>query len=224
MFDNLQRSCLWDMLSDNLKVLDSTTTKRGVLRKPDDSGYFIDDSQLEKKGQTERYMLVIGEVVKDFFNDIERLHKWGGIDGDAYSLLPILQRRSEVECIKLSEDTERLVRHVLEEAPHAWRLKGTKAFLHWIIWKVFNWQLKDYATFASKVFKASVSTDVTFSPELDVNSLRLYYDPIQLEPMDRTVLSVDVFFDSDFEEKKALLEDLLKKWAYPCTMRYLNTL
>lgn len=208
MFKNLTENCLWDLSISALKTEDLQTKQ--LLYKG------------AKRGQSERFMIVNGSIVKELFDKTESLFDAGDAFASPYSFITYLQRLYSFSHIQLSPVNERLVRNMIDEAGWAWRLKGTTPFLKWIIPKVFGWKLLRVITLVSEVFQTNVQTSFLYDPTKHVNDQKTLYDSTSMLPQDQTTFVIDVLFDPLYAEKRPALERMFQEWAYPAEYSYRN--
>ena len=215
MFDNVNRSILWDVTPAGVKTRDADTPQLTI------------DS--EKRGQTERFLLACGSLVDELFSDIEKgfhasdplLVDFNPSDVSA-GMVPALLKRYNLQFVDLSEDNIATIRNVLDEIFHAWRLKGTDAFMYWILGKLFGWRLRNTVTLASSVLRCSVNGCTLYDPDLLWEEQMILYDETQLTPDDKTTTVIDVLHDPEFWIKKDLLEKMMTDWGYPRTFQFIN--
>lgn len=215
MFSNVNRDLLWALTTEATKVRDLDTTQRVV------DGV--------KRGQSERFFMVLGELVTEMFSDIEG----GYYILDPYAakfdssdvtdgMIPVLLRRYGLQFAELSDSNIAMIRNVLDEIFNAWRLKGTDAFINWILGKFFGWKLKGTITLASSVLRCSVNGCTLYDQDKPWEAQMVLYDETQLTPDDKTTSVVDVKNDVDFWIKKDSFEKLMADWGYPRVFKYIN--
>ena len=216
MFENVSKSILWDVTPDAVKTRDAETKQM-----------LVDSVQ---RGQTERFLMSCGSLVTELFSDIEKGFYASDplmVDFDPAKpdegMLPVLMRRYNIRFADLSADNVATIRNILDEIIHAWRLKGTDAFLYWILGKLFGWRLRSTITLASSVLRCSVNGCTLYDPDISWEEQMILYDETQLTPDDKTTTVIDVQHDPDFWIKKDLLETMMLDWGYPRVFQFINT-
>jgi hypothetical protein len=210
MFNNLNEHSIWEMATKAVQVQDSGTAQ------------MVYDG--EYRGQTQRYMITAGRLVKDLFDDIELAFSYNDFATSPVANLKYLQRKINAGFLHAEDPDptiEPKVRHMLEEIQNAWKLKGTAAFMHWIIWLVFGWRvLGSYAS--SSIFHWNESISLTYYYGVSRPRLRRIYDPAVSGIGGMVVIEIDVFHDPQFVAKVELLEALKDDWFVPATFSYVN--
>lgn len=209
MFDNLSEHSLWDMATKAVQVQDTGTTQ------------MLYDG--EYRGQTQRYMITAGRLIKDLFDDIELAFSYNDFATSPVENLKYLQRKINAGFLHAEEsaEVEAKVRHMLEEIQNAWKLKGTAAFMHWIIWLVFGWRvLGSYSS--SSIFKWNESVSLVYMYGISRPRLRRIYNPEVSGIGGMVVIEIDVFHDPQYLAKVELLESLKDDWFVPATFSYVN--
>ncbi len=208
-FTGVQKYTIWDLMSDNTKIEDEKTTQLNI--------------DGENRGQTQRYLGAIGQLVKELFDKIDESFRFGLADQTSFDFLEFLQRATASRYIEVTAGNEALIRDFQAEIITAWKLKGTQLFLFWIIYKVFGWRLVNILTLASEVLITNSSTSFLYTDDLPPEENKVLFDPGLFTPDDKMSLIIDVFLDAQFLEKKVTLESLLDIWSYPAFPIYLNT-
>lgn len=215
MFSNINRDFLWALTTEATKVGDLDTAQKVV------DGV--------KRGQSERFFMVLSDMVAEMFSDIEGGYyfldpytaKFDPADKTA-GMIPILLRRYNLQFAELSSSNIATIRNVLDEIFNAWRLKGTDAFINWILGKFFGWKLKGTISLASSVLRCSVNGCTLYDPDKSWEEQMVLYDETQLTPDDKTTSVIDVKNDTDFWLKKDSFEKLMEDWGYPRVYKYVN--
>jgi len=200
MFFNINKYILWDLIISHVKMVDTETSQ------------MMYDGEL--RGQTERFTIAAGDLLDEFFKFIDGLFTIQDVQNIESSMLKYMQYFFGVSFTSNVEVAENVIREMLAEIISAWRLKGTKAFLHWIIWKVFGWKVVDVLSHHD-YFKLNVS--------------RIYKEGVSgiarlMVPLGIHLLVIDVFEDITFEEKRVVLERLMRGWAVDSQYIYINKL
>lgn len=209
MFTNISKYTIWDLTAEMVKVKDRDTQQ------------FLYEGS--RRGQTERFMIVVGDLIKEMFDKIELGFSSRNPAYAPYNVLEYLQKEFFGDYVALSESAEKLVRNFLEEAPWAWRLKGTAPFLHWILWKVFGWELLYLISFKSMVIRLNNRMGYIYDSDKDEIDQKILYDNESMYPEGRTTLAIDVFFDPSFDSKRELLLRLINEWTYASDFSFVNT-
>lgn len=208
MFSQIDKYCLWNLMNDSIKINDAETTQFSY--------------EGENRGQTQRFDITAGDMLEDLFELIES--SFYSQDGSvtSFSMLQYLQRAFNATFVEYDVAYEDTIREVLEEIFYAWRFKGTRAFLHWVIWKAFGWQLLEMYSVANMALLLNVSTSRLYASTATPADLRVLYDH-SLLGSEVFNLVIDVFSDVDYLDKKATLERLIEEWTLPCDFVYRNT-
>lgn len=209
MFTNVGRYSVWDTMARHVHAEDEKTPQLEV--------------DGERRGQTQRYLGVVGDVLKELFDKVEESFSWGQVSVTELALLEFLQRRFDARFIKIDVVNEPVIREMLDEIVSAWRLKATFSFLYWMIYKVFGWRLEQAITQASQVLITNSQNSFLYDDTLSEMENKVLYDPALFTPDDKTTLVIDVFADPDFLVKKESLERLARRWSYPAFYQYVNT-
>ena len=208
MFSNLSKYVLWELAPKAVQAKDEETTQALY--------------ESEQRGQTQRFLIGLGDIVVELFNKIESSFNYGNPSTTSQDLLKFLQRKFYANHIEVTGATEARIREFVAEIVTAWRFKGTQAFLHWIIWKVFDWKLVQAISLASEVLITSVNNSYFYDPSLPEEQQKVLYEPLLMTPEDKLTLVIDVFGDAYFPYKKDTLERLIDEWSYPTSFIYLN--
>jgi len=208
MFNNVTEEVLWDILPPTIKARDVDTTQANYNGKD--------------RGQTERFLIGLGDLMTTFFTKIEESFDSRDMFILDQSLLHHLQYEFHCSYIdpEVDEDAARII---LENIIQAWRLKGTNKFLKWIIKKVFGWDVTDTKTLATSVLFTNNINGLLCIPEDGINGNKLLYDQDFMSPESTIFIYIDVDFDADFTDKSATLEQLLLEWAADASVTYINT-
>lgn len=206
-FSNLDKYCLWEMANTQIKV-DDQDTQQALY-------------EGEYRGQAQRYHISLGDLIVTLFSKIDELYTYGDMFVSDKSLFEYLQKQFYAYFFTANTGNEDLVRNVLEEIINAWRLKGTIAFFHWIIWKIFGWQVLYVKSLHSTVLKWSLPGRTLYAPGAAIEDIEVLYDPAEMAE-DLIVIVVDVFSDTAYTEKKATLESLVHKWGHGVSFEYNN--
>jgi hypothetical protein len=208
MFSNITEEILWELTPELIKNRDRTTSQlmyNGKLR-----------------GQTERFMIVLGDLAKVFFDDIVGLFSYKDSLVVDSEFLVYLQRELKAQFQKIELGTELDVRDVLFEIITAWRLKGVLVFLRWIVYKVYNWEVINIFTLDSQVLKYSVLSSFLYDSTKEEDEQKLLYSA-DLMVEDKLSIIIDVKLDPDFLEKKESFEAILPDWMPDSNVFYINT-
>ncbi len=209
MFTNLGRYSVWDTMARHVHAEDEKTPQL--------------DRDGENRGQSQRYLGVVGDIVNELFNKVEESFSWGQVSVTELALLEFLQRRFDARFLKVDVVNEPVIREMLDEIVSAWRLKATFSFLYWMIYKVFGWRLEQAITQASQVIITNSQNSFLFDDTIPVPDNKVIYDPALFTPDDKTTLVINVFADPNFLVKKESLERLASRWSYPAFYQYVNT-
>jgi hypothetical protein len=216
MFDLVDENILWSLQPDAIKIKDSATTQmlyNGELR-----------------GQTQRYMIVVGRLIKDFFDKVEDLYSWGNIKTHSSLFLDNLLLLYYLNFFGTSI-TDAAKKEILDEAVWFWKLKGTVLALRWITWKVFNWEVDKITTLTDLImFTCDVdsflpgSSSVLYDNSKTLDDSRVLYSGRLINWSDWGI-TVDVNHDADFAAKKIIYERLCDLWGYADVshITYLNS-
>jgi len=209
MFDNITEQSLWDITAQGVKSQDTGTPQMlydGVNR-----------------GQTERYMILVGRLIEDLFNTIELAFTYNDPMTTPADNLKFLQERVMANFLDatVDDDHEARVRYILEEMISAWKLKGSKGFIHWILWTVFGWKLVEINS-RNSIFFLNNPLCVTYYPGLPRQKTKRILAPIYLKPGGEVEMIIDVFFDAQFTAKSELLNILKDDWFIPTTFIFEN--
>jgi hypothetical protein len=209
MFDNINEHSLWDLTAQGVKSQDMSTTQMlydGVNR-----------------GQTERYMIIVGRLLEDLFETIELAFTYNDPMTTPVDNLKFLQKRYIANFLDASIDanTEARVRYILEEIISAWKLKGSKGFIHWILWTVFGWQLIEIHS-RNSIFFLNDPLCVTYYPGLVKAKTKRLMAPTYIKAGGEVEMVIDVFNDAQFTAKSELLDSLKDDWFIPTTFIFEN--
>lgn len=208
MFDLLTKYSVWDMMPDPIKENDLDTTQ------------FLYEA--ENRGQTQRYLVVVGQLIKELFTKIEELQDWGTSDHQQSEFLDKIVKLYGMLFFEVGV-TDLVKRELLDEIVWFWKLKGTVASLKWITYKVFGW----------KVIKSTSIEDLIqyiYDPTGTVPDGFLYDDTeiaagqkflysSKLMDWSLVALTIDVLSDpsSDYAEKKTIFARLYEMWGFSPT-------
>lgn len=133
MFKNIQNSILWDYTRESVKNKDMNTP------------------QINSKGQTQRYLEVIGSLIKDHFDLIEQLNYIGDADRENNQTLNTILFSFGLKYIPETMGIANK-RHIVKYYPYMSSLLGTEVFVKWLLWMVLGWEL----------LSISINTGTTF--------------------------------------------------------------
>lgn len=209
MFDNLDEGILWKFHPSTLKVSDTATKQM-----------FYEG---EFRGQTERFLYVIGRLIKQVFTDIDSIYTADDPERTKSDYLLILQKiyAGNYFDIDTPEDENNL-KDFLNSIIYAWKLKGTEGFLRWIIFKLFEWELMFIETAANLVFRLGIYTSLLYTPERLDDAQSILFDPNRFLPVTKTGVVIDVKEDPDYEAKKGVLLALSLDWVYISRYKFIN--
>ena len=205
MFDNVNKYVLWDLTTEAVRNTDQNTPQM--------------EYEGEDRGQNQRFLITCGELVVTLFGIVENSYQVFDPRYTTTEMLFYLQRELGVQYV--DDSSEALLREMLEEMHIAWSLRGTKAFLHWIIGKVFGWLVKDvYST--SKLLHTNRANSKLYELGLPLREQEILFDKgLYGTPLGS--MTIDVDFDADYLEKKDVLEQLMDRWTFPLILNYINT-
>jgi len=208
-FTNITEGILWELTSDAVKKLDSTTT------------------QFLSQGETERFMHVVGDTIVSLFNEIDSSYNVEDPYETKDSMLNFLMRSNDARWFTSGDaETNTKIRTVLVELISAWRLKGTKAFLHWVIYKVFGWTVTDIHSYSTLLY-TNISSSTLYNPELTPAEQALMYGEELFDSLNPYTLVIEApLADWDVDildpDKKEVLERLLTYWTVPTKVTYIK--
>jgi len=208
MFTQFDKYSLWDLATDAVKTRDADTTQL--------------EYEGEDRGQTQRFLIVLGSMLVDLFEKIESSFSSGDSQVVDFEILFYIQRKFFARYLQHAAGKEDLIREFLSEIINAWKLKGTYPFMYWIIWKVFGWEVLGSIS-AADAFTLSSIGSFLFDPDIVVGDHKILYDYEQMGTVGSSALTVDVFFDADFAEKYPVLENLTQEWGLGFIFSYVNT-
>jgi len=206
MFVKMSKYTLWDLATSATKNKDRNTAQ------------LLYDG--EERGQTQRFMITAGNLIEDLFNFIDNLFFVQDAHATETNMLQYIQDHFGAMFVSDLNNNGALIREVLAEIIPSWTYKGTKGFLHWIIWKAFGWQLTDIISNLTNVIFYNLPGHLTYNPGGPTPRV-IYNDAITWWATLK--LFIDVFYDPDFELKRVVLESLIKRWTLPAIFSYIHT-
>ena len=206
MFDNIDKEIFWKLLPNT-----------GVAERDTQTRQMMYDGRL--RGETERFMLVLGKMFKDVFNDLGRLNEVN-VNKLREDLLGPLAKTYYALFIK-PEDTVK-TRRTLEMFFHAWRLKGTEAFLYWAVWNAFSWKVLSIETSANLSLRLGIFSTYLYNPEKSVDSQNVLLDIERVLPLTKAGVIVDVLQDNDYISKRDSFLSIAPDWCYMSNVTFKN--
>lgn len=207
MFASLTKYCLWDLMSTEVKLQDNATeqvTYDGELR-----------------GETQRYLISAGMLVKDMFEKIESAFAYHDPRETNEEWLDVFLR-THAAAWKPAADDVATAREILAEIRNAYRMKGTRAFVHWVVYKVFGWHVRGIFSYNSLLYTNRRQSKL-YDPTKSLQDQQYLYGEDMFTILAPYQLVVDVVFDPDFLEKKEVFEELIQLWTLPVHIEYTNT-
>lgn len=205
MFKNVNKFILWDLIPGYVELEDQATLQ--LLYEG------------EERGQAQRFLIANGDLIVALFTKIEESFSAYDPWATTVKMLSFLQRQYNVT---LDETNELLLREFLEESITAWKLKGTRHFLHYMIWKIFGWEVTGMFS-RGVLLKTNIANSVLYDNSKPFRDQALLFSKEFFGTSIFGKLQIDVFFDSQFSLKSPVLEKLMRGWCYPIDIVYNNT-
>lgn len=122
MFKNITDNIMWDYTREAVKTLDLATP------------------QIDGKGQTQRYLEIIGGMLRTHFEKITELYNAKDADRVDEATLDSILFTSGLKYIPEDLPLESK-RHLAKYYDYMSSLIGTRVFVDWILWMVLGWRV-----------------------------------------------------------------------------------
>lgn len=198
MFSQFTKYSLWNMQSDTIKIKDADTTQLMY--------------EGEYRGQTQRFMIVIGSMLLDFFEKVESIFDWGNIAAHPDAFLDRLLALYNMDVFSGAASVG-VKREILDEIITFWKMRGVYLALRWITYKAFGWEVTSVVSLEDLILETNISGSTLYNSSLPLEDNRVLFSS-RLIDWPEQIVEVDVKDDADFWTKKIVFERLCDIWGY----------
>ena len=167
------------------------------------------------RGQTERYMIVLGRLVKEYFNTVSGLFSFEDPAGKSNAELQRLLDSSALSFLIVNDSNKEKMINIIRNFEQAFRLKGTYDFFRWIIYNIFGWFLLSIdSIYNRRVLKTNTAGNTLYAPG-QTETFTLFSSRLL-----SFNISVDIASDPDFLDKKENFEYFMGNLMFNGTFEY----
>jgi hypothetical protein len=203
MFNNIDELYLWKIQSPSVKQEDSFTEKYEYLD--------------EERGQTQRYLIAIGRIVKEVLNSIEDLYNVKNSSLVSKNTMEFILNNKNLNF--LSALDESVLRDIYKNYEFNKKSRGTQRFFEWLVWKVLGWQVISVTSSLPEniiKFYDSEESENSYFYDSGETLNYVFFDGY-------ATITIGLFLDpvgENIPEKKSWLESIVKEWLINSTIEY----